>query len=117
MILQQQGRLLSLSDLSVGYGGTPLLPPISLSVESGQLWGMIGRNGSGKTTLLRTVLGLLPAVRGIIEKRSDLRVGYVAQRSSIDAGVPARVVDVIRGGFDRGWSFCLPLRRDVNARV
>jgi ABC-type branched-subunit amino acid transport system ATPase component len=51
--------LLSLRDLSSGYGSGLVLQGLSLSLHSGERVGMLGRNGAGKTTLMRTVMGLL----------------------------------------------------------
>lgn len=38
--------------------------PLNMSIESGQVWGVLGLNGAGKTTLLHTLAGLLPARSG-----------------------------------------------------
>jgi ABC-type Mn2+/Zn2+ transport system ATPase subunit len=101
--------LLRLDGLKVGYGGAAILPPVSLSIRPGELWGLVGSNGSGKSTLLRSILGLLPRVAGRVEWGSSAATGYVPQRSQLDLTGPARVVDVVRGGLDRGWSFLSPV--------
>jgi iron complex transport system ATP-binding protein len=49
--------LLQAADLVFGYGDTPVLHGVSLSVPAGGLVGLIGPNGSGKTTLLRLLAG------------------------------------------------------------
>jgi ABC-type Mn2+/Zn2+ transport system ATPase subunit len=100
--------LLALDRVEAGYGGRAILPPISLSVGPSQIWALLGRNGSGKSTMLATMLGLLPAVRGSVKRRSDLRVSFVPQRGDYDLSVPARVIDYVRGGIDQGWSFLKP---------
>jgi zinc transport system ATP-binding protein len=100
--------LLRCRDLRVGYHGRAILPPISLEVRPGELWAVIGRNGGGKTTLLRTLLGLLPRVGGDVERLAGGGIGYVPQRSLLDASVPSRVIDAVRGGVERGWSFLRP---------
>ncbi len=43
----------------VGYGATPVLRRVSLSVAEGEFVGVIGPNGCGKSTLLRSVSGIL----------------------------------------------------------
>ena len=101
--------LLQLDDLVVGYHGRPLLPPISLEVGPGEQWALIGPNGSGKTTLLRTLLGLLPAISGDVTLGSEANIGYVPQRASLSGETPGRVIDLVRGGIDQGWSFLDPL--------
>jgi branched-chain amino acid transport system ATP-binding protein len=58
--------MLSVRDLEVGYGDTPVLWGISLAVEPGKIVALVGANGAGKTTLLRTIAGLTPATRGTI---------------------------------------------------
>lgn len=94
--------------LRVGHQGRPLLPALDLEVRAGELWAVLGRNGAGKTTLLRTLLGLLPPVGGRLTVFGNARIGYVPQRSDLDLGVPARVLDIVRTGIDRGWSFLSP---------
>ncbi len=51
------------------------------------------------------MLGLLPSIGGEVTRRRDLRVGYVPQRTSLDLSIPARAIDVVRGGATSGWSF------------
>lgn len=95
--------------LLVGYAGVAVLPAVDLDVRPGELWGLVGPNGAGKSTLLRTLLGLLPRVGGLMTWRPGLRVGYVPQRSDLDLSGPRRVLDVVRGGAEHGWSFLSPL--------
>lgn len=102
--------LLTARGLRIGYRGRAILPPIELTVQPGELWALIGRNGGGKTTLMRTLLGLLPSVGGAIDRAPGLRLAYVPQRGDFDPSVPARVLDMVRGGLDQGWSFLDPLR-------
>ncbi len=54
----------ALRNFTFGHQGKPLLPPLTLTLESGQLVALIGRNGSGKSTLLQTLAGLLPSLAG-----------------------------------------------------
>jgi phosphonate transport system ATP-binding protein len=48
----------------VEYGETPALAEVSLSVDSGELVGLVGPSGSGKTTLLRVLNGTVRPSRG-----------------------------------------------------
>ena len=60
-------RLLNIQDLSIGYGNEKVLGQnINLSIESGQLIGLVGQNGVGKSTFIRTVCGLQPRTAGKI---------------------------------------------------
>lgn len=56
--------LLSLSNISASYGANRILDNVSLSVQEGQIFGLIGLNGVGKTTLIKTILGLRDADNG-----------------------------------------------------
>lgn len=58
--------MLSINDIHVSYGSTPILQGVSLRVETGEVVSVIGRNGAGKTTLLKTIIGLLPTSAGSI---------------------------------------------------
>lgn len=110
--------LIALSQLRVGYGGHPVLPPISFQLRPNEFWAIIGRNGSGKSTLLRTLLGLLPKVSGQLTYRQGLRLGYVPQRNELDQSLPARVLDVVMEGVERQWSFLRPFHsRSEKERV
>ena len=63
----------ALQNLTFGHRGKPLLPPLTLTFESGQLVALIGRNGSGKSTLLQTFAGLLPSLAGQMMIKSSGR--------------------------------------------
>lgn len=56
--------MISLEDVSAGYGGQPALRNVTLSVARGDFVGLIGPNGCGKTTLLRVISGVLPPSEG-----------------------------------------------------
>lgn len=98
--------LLRCDRLEVGYGSRALLPPVDLTIARGEIWAVVGRNGSGKTTWLRTLLGLLPPVRGqVVWASAQRRMSYLAQRSTYDDAYPLRVHDVVAMGAQRGSSF------------
>jgi branched-chain amino acid transport system ATP-binding protein len=56
--------MLSLTDISAGYGSFQALFGVSLEVAPGEAVGVIGPNGAGKTTLMRVISGMLPASEG-----------------------------------------------------
>lgn len=59
--------LLESQDLAIGYGDDKiLLEHINLSIDSGQLVGLVGQNGVGKSTFIRTICGLQPRLNGQI---------------------------------------------------
>ena len=56
--------MLVVESLDVDINGTPILRNIGLTIDSGEIIGLIGRNGAGKTTFLRSVMGLIPVNAG-----------------------------------------------------
>jgi phospholipid/cholesterol/gamma-HCH transport system ATP-binding protein len=59
--------VISIRDLTVGFGGVTILNGLSLDVLSGEILGVVGGSGAGKTVLMRTIIGLLPRRGGSIE--------------------------------------------------
>src|SRR5689334_15480567 len=59
--------VLSLSDVSAGYGMIRALHGVSLEVREGEIVALVGANGAGKTSTLRAISGLLPPSSGRIE--------------------------------------------------
>ena len=51
--------MLTLEDITAGYGGVEVLHGLSLRVEHGEVVALIGANGAGKTTTLRTIMGIV----------------------------------------------------------
>lgn len=63
--------LLKLTNVSAGYGQTPVLVNIDMMVEKGDIVCLLGRNGMGKTTLLRSIIGLNKVIKGDIVFDAD----------------------------------------------
>ena len=72
--------MLELRDLSFAYpAGRPLLEGLSFTFRSGGICAVLGPNGTGKTTLLKSILGLIPALKGNCERGENLELGYFEQ--------------------------------------
>jgi polar amino acid transport system ATP-binding protein len=88
--------LISIRDIRKSYGPLEVLKGVSLEVEKGDVFAIIGRSGSGKSTLLRCINGLETFQSGVIVAdgievggaRTDLRelrrqVGMVFQQFNL----------------------------------
>ena len=58
--------MIELQNVTVGYGGKPVLREVSMAFPPGQVTVLLGPNGCGKSTLMKTALGLLPRQGGEI---------------------------------------------------
>src|SRR3569833_4063195 len=69
--------LLQLKDISLTFGGTPLLTGAELSASAGERVCLVGRNGSGKSTLLRIAAGTVTPDRGSVFVQPGASVRYL----------------------------------------
>ncbi len=58
--------ILEINNLTSGYGDMPVLHGVSLSVNKGEIYSILGANGAGKSTLLNTLAGTVKATSGAI---------------------------------------------------
>ena len=58
--------MIDISNLSFSYGSNTVLQNISLKLEEGRIYGLLGENGVGKTTLLTLLCGLKKTEQGSI---------------------------------------------------
>ena len=59
--------MIQIKDLGFSYGNTPVLKNITMNLEEGRIYGLLGENGVGKTTLLTLLCGLKEAQAGKID--------------------------------------------------
>ncbi|MGF9762842.1 ATP-binding cassette domain-containing protein [Microvirga sp. 0TCS3.31] len=77
--------LLTLQDIALTFGGTPLIESAELSVSPGERACLVGRNGSGKSTLLKIAAGQIEADRGTRFVQPGATVRYLAQEPDLSA--------------------------------
>jgi len=64
--MSRDNDILSIDELSTGYGRTTIVRSLSLNVKRGEAVALLGPNGHGKTTLLSAVSGLLKTTAGSV---------------------------------------------------
>ena len=93
--------LLSFENLSIGYENTVVLENLSFDIEKGDYVAIIGENGAGKSTLLKTMLGLIPPIKGQIVFDKEVKkteIGYLPQQTLAQRDFPASVWEVVISG-------------------
>jgi len=101
------GGLIVVHDLTVNYGGgPPVLIDVDLTIEPGDLVGIVGPSGSGKSTLLKAMLGTVAPVSGSVRRAPGLAVGLVPQVETIDWNFPVTVAECV--GMARARGLRLP---------
>lgn len=93
--------LLTCQDLALGYEGKGIVNDVSFSVEPGDYLCIVGENGTGKSTLIKTLLKLIPPLKGQILNGDGLKsseIGYLPQQSVIQKDFPASVQEVVLSG-------------------
>jgi len=90
--------LISLQEVSLGFGGPLLFDNINLQIEQGEWVGLLGRNGMGKSTLLKLVNGDILPQSGVLARQQNLRVAYLPQE--VPAGIEGKVLDIVASGLE-----------------
>ena len=93
--------MIAFSNLTMQYGQKILFENVTLSLDPGKRYGIVGANGSGKTTLLRLISGEDQPVDGEISFSQEAKIG--ALRQDHFQYESRRVIDVILQGKPVLW--------------
>ena len=90
--------LISLQDVSLGFGGPRLLDGVNLQIERGDRVGLLGRNGMGKSTLLKLLNGDILPHEGTVARQQNTRAAYLPQE--VPQGLNGRIADILATGLE-----------------
>ncbi|MDO9516367.1 MAG: ATP-binding cassette domain-containing protein, partial [Syntrophales bacterium] len=89
--------LISLQNITLSFGGPPILQEINLQIDPGERVCLIGRNGEGKSSLMKLISGDLEPDSGTIIRQRGVRVAHIGQDVALD--LKGSVFEVVAGGL------------------
>jgi branched-chain amino acid transport system ATP-binding protein len=116
--------LIRIDGLTAGYGSTPVIHDLNLTIEEGTLCAIVGPNGHGKTTLMKTISGLIKVFQGSVtfagRDITHERVDRIVARGIVhvpqgDLVYPQMTVrdNLLMGGYLEGGSSQLEKRLET----
>ncbi len=85
--------MLQVSNISKNFGSKKAVSDVSFTINSGEIFSLIGPNSSGKTTIVKSIVGLLEPAEGVIEvggynvvtnpEKAKELIGYIPDEPSI----------------------------------
>ncbi|MGW8313223.1 MAG: ATP-binding cassette domain-containing protein [Desulfuromonadales bacterium] len=106
--------LINLRNISLAFGGPPLLENISLRITRGERICLLGRNGMGKSTLLKLISGELAPDCGVIDRQQGLRVARLDQE--VPRNLQGTIYEATAQGLGRIGSL-LCRHHNLNLRI
>ena len=87
--------LVSLLDVSLSFGGAPLLDRVNLQIERGERVCLVGRNGAGKSTLMKVIANEMKPDLGQVFRQPG--AVFSTLRQEVPAGLTGKVRTVVAG--------------------
>ncbi len=97
----QPAAPIEMSDVSLGYGGRPVLRQVKWTIRPGSMTALVGPNGGGKSTLLKAIAGELRPLAGTIDRHGAEpgAIAYLPQSFDFDRQFPIQVKHVVAMGL------------------
>ena len=92
--------VISIQQVSLRFGGLPLLDQATLHLEPGERVALVGRNGEGKSSLLRLLAGDLAPDSGTIARAASTRIALLPQMW--DTPEHGTVFELVHAGVPEG---------------
>src|SRR3954463_10486519 len=89
--------LLGMQDISIAFGGPPILDRANLAIERGERVCLLGRNGAGKSTIMKLLDGTMLPDSGEVVRQTALTVARLEQEVPDD--VSGSTFDVVAAGL------------------
>ncbi|MDY0356828.1 MAG: ATP-binding cassette domain-containing protein [Sedimentisphaerales bacterium] len=102
--------LVSLHEISIAFGGPPLLDGVSLQIDKQQRIGLLGRNGTGKSTLMKILAGQVVPDAGVVQAEAGLTIAYFSQ--TIPRDLSGSVFEVIARGLGQRGELMVRYHRE-----
>ena len=106
--------MITVAGLAKSFGAKTLFEGVSLQLNAGCRYGLVGANGSGKSTFLRILTGEEEASAGTVSLPRKASVGVLRQDHFLLEDVP--IVDVVMMGHEELWA-ALKEKDEVLARA
>lgn len=90
--------MISISNVTVAFGGFTLLDGISFHISPGEKIGLVGKNGAGKSTLMKLITGEQSPTSGTVRVSPSVKVGYLPQIMNHNRG--RSVLEEVMSVFD-----------------
>ena len=106
--------MVRIENISISFGGKPLLKDVSWRIGDNDRVGLVGPNGSGKTTILRLIKGALTPEKGTVSSSKGTTFGYLPQEALTLSG--RTVFDEVMTVFE-SLAFLEDRMRELESRM
>ena len=95
--------VIDLLDVSVSYGGQPVLREVTWRIAPGERTGILGANGAGKSTLLGLIAGTLTPDSGRVKRGKTVQLAMLDQQAGVLADLEDDLVRDVLGRLRAGY--------------